>query len=240
MTGKRTADVDKSIIVPYKPKKLPELSLYSHFEAVVEKLNELLNPEGGISKRKDAWRGYLKLLFLTAASGNNGHGETIQSNQDLSMILDAMLKTKSRTVLIDIINKNGLQMLHNIMMRYRREFIKTPILRKLLKVLEYLAMRDILTLEHISGGPARPGVESFKDSILILTEHGDKQVHQIARNFRDKWIPRHMRKNGCKEMVDGRMEYNPHSSYPKFPVLHDHGSDRKLSKAMVLGNAFCA
>lgn len=29
----------------------------------------------------------------------------------------------------------GLQMLHNIMKRYRREFNKTPILRKLLKVI---------------------------------------------------------------------------------------------------------
>lgn len=29
------------------------------------------------------------------------------SNRDLSMILDALLKTKSRTVLFDIINKNG-------------------------------------------------------------------------------------------------------------------------------------
>ncbi|CAI9786607.1 unnamed protein product [Fraxinus pennsylvanica] len=230
MTGKRTPDVDKSIIVPYKPKRLPALSLNSHFEAVEEKLNELLDPEGGISKRKDASRGYLKLLFLTAASGNNGHGEAIQSNRDLSMILDAILKTKSRTVLIDIINKNGLQMLHNIMKRYRREFIKTPILRKLLKVLEYLAMRDILTLEHISGGPACPGVESFKDSILILTEHADKQVHHIARNFRDKWIPRHMRKNGC--MVAGRMEFHPRSSYTKFSVAHDHGSQIKPSQAM--------
>ncbi|KAL0365915.1 UNVERIFIED_CONTAM: Histone-lysine N-methyltransferase ASHH2 [Sesamum radiatum] len=129
--------------------------------------------KGGNSK--DASRGYLKLLFLTAASGANGHGEAIQSNRDLSMILDALLKTKSRTVLVDIINKNGLQMLHNIMKRYRKEFIKTPILRKLLKVLEYLAVREILTLEHITGGPPCPGVESFKDSILTLTEHVDKQ-----------------------------------------------------------------
>lgn len=29
------------------------------------------------------------------------------SNRDLSMILDALLKTKSRAVLNDIINKNG-------------------------------------------------------------------------------------------------------------------------------------
>ncbi|KAL0351532.1 UNVERIFIED_CONTAM: Histone-lysine N-methyltransferase ASHH2, partial [Sesamum calycinum] len=175
VNDKETTDVDTLNAAAEKSKKLPEVSVNNRFEAVEENLNELLDPEGGISKRKDASKGYLKLLFLTAASGNNGHGEAIQSNRDLSMILDALLKTKSRTVLVDIINKNGLQMLHNIMKRYRKEFIKTPILRKLLKVLEYLAAREILTLEHIAGGPPCPGVESFRDSILILTEHADKQ-----------------------------------------------------------------
>ncbi|KAK3013073.1 hypothetical protein RJ639_009912 [Escallonia herrerae] len=149
---------NKSPAVPYIAKKLVESS-NDRFEAVQEKLNELLDAAGGISKRKDASRGYLKLLFLTAASGDNGNGEAIQSNRDLSMILDALLKTKSRTVLVDILNKNGLQMLHNIMKRYRREYKKIPILRKLLKILEYLATREILTLEHIASGPPYPGVE---------------------------------------------------------------------------------
>ncbi|KAK3016038.1 hypothetical protein RJ639_005298 [Escallonia herrerae] len=227
---------NKSPAVPYIAKKLVESS-NDRFEAVQEKLNELLDAAGGISKRKDASRGYLKLLFLTAASGDNGNGEAIQSNRDLSMILDALLKTKSRTVLVDILNKNGLQMLHNIMKRYRREYKKIPILRKLLKILEYLATREILTLEHIASGPPYPGVErvkvmvgldvkaylgscsnfglvlgygqsrnSFRESILTLTEHIDKQVHQIARNFRDRWIPRHLRKNNFMDRDIGRSE----------------------------------
>ncbi|XP_057773185.1 histone-lysine N-methyltransferase ASHH2-like [Salvia miltiorrhiza] len=227
VNDKKTPDGEKLNAVRHKSRKSPGLPLNSHVEAVEGKLNELLDTEGGISKRKDASRGYLKLLFLTAAFGSNGHGEAIQSNRDLSMILDALLKTKSRTVLVDIINKNGLQMLHNIMKRYRIEFIKTPILRKLLKVLEYLAMREILTLEHITGGPPRPGVESFKDSILTLTEHTDKQVHQIARNFRDRWIPWSLRKNCFMEMDDGKMEYRQHSTYGKLSVSSgDHWSDR--------------
>ncbi|KAG8389773.1 hypothetical protein BUALT_Bualt01G0013400 [Buddleja alternifolia] len=221
-----TPNVDKSNAATQKSKKLPDLSLNSHVETVEEKLNELLDTEGGISKRKDASRGYLKLLFLTAASGNNGHGEAIQSNRDLSMILDALLKTKSRTVLVDIISKNGLQMLHNILKRYRKEFIKTPILRKLLKVLEYLAMREILTLEHITGGPPCPGVESFKDSILTLTEHDDKQVHQIARNFRDRFIPRSLRKNCCMEIDNGRIEFHQRSGYGRSSVSYDQWNDR--------------
>ncbi|XP_042059152.1 histone-lysine N-methyltransferase ASHH2-like [Salvia splendens] len=227
VNDKGAPDGDKLNAVRNKSKKSPGLSISSHVEAVEGKLNELLDTEGGISKCKDASRGYLKLLFLTAAFGSNGHGEAIQSNRDLSMILDALLKTKSRTVLVDIINKNGLQMLHNIMKRYRKEFIKTPILRKLLKVLEYLATREILTLEHISGGPPRPGVESFKDSMLTLTEHADKQVHQIARNFRDKWIPRSLRKKCFMEMDDGKREFRQQSTNGKLSVSSgDHRNGR--------------
>ncbi|KAI4320551.1 hypothetical protein MLD38_034020 [Melastoma candidum] len=184
----------KSPMMYTKSRRLLEASSCGRFEAVEEKLNELLDADGGISKRRDAAKGYLKLLFLTAASGDCANGGAIQSNRDLSMILDAVLKTRSRVVLIDIISKNGLQMLHNTLKQYRRDFNKIPILRKLLKVLEYLASREILTLEHISSGPPYPGLESFRESILSLAEHDDKQVHQSARNFRDKYIPKSMRK----------------------------------------------
>ncbi|KAL7246186.1 hypothetical protein ACSBR2_001338 [Camellia fascicularis] len=200
--------VNKSPVLPYKPKRLMEGSLNGHLEYVEETLNGLLDADGGISKRKDASKGYLMLLLQTATSGDSGNGEAIQSNRDLSMILDGLLKTKSRMVLVDIINTNGLQMLHNIMKQYRRDFNKIPILRKLLKVLEYLAVREILTLEHITGGPRYPGVESFRESILILTEHDDKQVHQIARNFRDRWIPRSARHISCLDRSNGKVEFH--------------------------------
>ncbi|XP_037497097.1 histone-lysine N-methyltransferase ASHH2 isoform X2 [Jatropha curcas] len=149
----------KSQLLSIKPKRSIDGTSNGRFEAVEEKLNELLDADGGISKRKDAPKVYLKLLLLTAASGASGNGEAIQSNRDLSMILDALLKTKSRVVLIDIINKNGLRMLHNMIKQYRWDFKKIPILRKLLKVLEYLAVREILTPEHINGGPPCPGME---------------------------------------------------------------------------------
>ncbi|XP_028078340.1 histone-lysine N-methyltransferase ASHH2-like [Camellia sinensis] len=200
--------VNKSPVLPYKPKRIMEGSLNGRLEYVEETLNGLLDADGGISKRKDASKGYLMLLLQTATSGDSGNGEAIQSNRDLSMILDGLLKTKSRMVLVDIINTNGLQMLHNIMKQYRRDFNKIPILRKLLKVLEYLAVREILTLEHITGGPRYPGVESFRESILILTEHDDKQVHQIARNFRDRWIPRSARHISCLDRSNGKVEFH--------------------------------
>lgn len=213
---------NKTQVLSNKPKKLLDGSANARFEAVQEKLNELLDANGGISKRKDSSKGYLKLLLLTVASGDNGNREAIQSTRDLSMILDALLKTKSRVVLVDILNKNGLRMLHNIMKQYSREFIKIPVLRKLLKVLEYLALRGILTLEHINGGPPCPGMESFRDSMLTLTEHNDKQVHQIARSFRDRWIPRPVRKISCMDRDDGRMEFHRGSNCSRFSSQHNY------------------
>lgn len=217
---------NRSQISSVKPKRLIEGSPGNRFEAVEEKLNELLDAEGGISKRKDAPKGYLKLLLLTAASGASASGEAIQSNRDLSMILDALLKTKSRVVLTDIINKNGLRMLHNIMKQYRSDFKKIPILRKLLKVLEYLVTREILTSEHINGGPPCPGMESLRESLLSLTEHDDKQVHQIARSFRDRWFPRHTRKFGYSEREDGRLEGYRGSNCSRFTASHSYRHDQ--------------
>ncbi|KAF7829798.1 histone-lysine N-methyltransferase ASHH2 isoform X1 [Senna tora] len=213
-----------------KPRKVVEGSSNGRFEAVQEKLKELLDEdgEGGISKRKDATKGYLKLLLLTVASGDRNNGEAIQSNRDLSMILGALLKTKSRAVLNDIINKNGLQMLHNIMKQYRRDFKKIPILRKLLKVLEHLAASKILTFEHINGGPPCRGMESFRESMLSLTEHDDKQVHQIARSFRDRWIPRPFRKHGYMDRDDYRVESHRNLNCNRFSASQSHRREQDI------------
>ncbi|KAJ7965499.1 Histone-lysine N-methyltransferase ASHH2 [Quillaja saponaria] len=223
---KTQVTANRSHVLSMKPKKAVEGVSIGRFEAVQEKLTELLDGDGGISKRKDSAKGYLKLLLLTAASGDSGNGEAIQSNRDLSMILDALLKTKSRAVLIDVINKNGLRMLHNIMKQYRRDFKKIPILRKLLKVLEYLAVHKILTCDHINDDAPCHGMESFRDSILSFTEHDDKQVHQIARSFRDRWIPRHVRKLGFVDRGDGRVEFQRGSNKNRFSSSHNHRQDQ--------------
>uniref|UniRef100_A0A0D9VH08 Histone-lysine N-methyltransferase n=1 Tax=Leersia perrieri TaxID=77586 RepID=A0A0D9VH08_9ORYZ len=169
-------------------KPLPAPIDNEHILGVEGRLNNLLDGNGGISKRKDATNGYLKLLLVTAAEGDNVGGTSKKSVRDLSLILDALLKTKSRAVLLDIINKNGLQMLHNILKQNRSNFHRIPIIRKLLKVLDFLASKQILTSEHINGGPRYAGTESFRESMLGLIRHNDTQVQQIARIFRDNYI----------------------------------------------------
>ncbi|TYH72532.1 hypothetical protein ES332_D05G261500v1 [Gossypium tomentosum] len=177
---------DKSQVPSFKLKKFSETSSSCRFEAVEEKLNELLDSEGGITKRKDASKGYLKLLLLTATSGDSCNGEAIQSTRELSMILDALLKTKSRLVLTDIIDKNGLQMLHNIMKKYRRDFNKIPVLRKLLK------------------------------------------VHEIARNFRDTWIPKPLRKHSYRDKVERRMEFCRYLDCNRVSASHNHSREQAI------------
>ncbi|KAK7282685.1 hypothetical protein RIF29_11658 [Crotalaria pallida] len=226
--GLKAVTANQSLVSSMKLKKVVEGSSNGRFEAVQEKLNELLDGDGGISKRKDATKRYLKLLLLTVASGGDrSNGEAIQSNRDLSMILDALLKTKSRTVLNDIINKNGLQMLHKIMKQYRRDFKKIPILRKLLKVLEYLAVSNILTFDHINSGPPCHGMESFRESMLSLTEHDDRQVHQIARSFRDRWIPRPVRKH-YMDRDDNRVESHRSFHGNRFSAPHNHRHEQEF------------
>lgn len=206
--------------VPQKPKKIVVDNLTGSFEAVEEALNTLLS-KGGISKRRDASKGYLTLLCLTA---NGGNGEGIQSNRDLSMILDALLRTKSKTVLLDIINKNGLQMLHILLKRYKKVFSKTPILRKLLKVIEFLAEAKILTLDNILK-PSLPGVESFKESMLSLTEHADREVHQMARRFRDRHIPWSARRVIRAELDTERIDSQQNSKFKR--ITSQHSRDRR-------------
>ncbi|KAI0528550.1 hypothetical protein KFK09_001092 [Dendrobium nobile] len=209
-----------------------------HIE-VEEKLNELLDEDGGIRRQKDAAKGYLKLLVVTAAAGDETSGSMSQSARDLSLILDAILKTKSRMVLVDIINKNGLQMLHNMMKQNRDNFNRIPILRKLLKVLEFLAEKEILTRDHIYAAPPCSKMESFKESMLKLMKHRDSQVLHIARNFADQWIPRNFSRVEPSEK-DGKhicTKYPRHNWCPtsKIHSWHEHG--KQESRSIVSGSA---
>lgn len=156
------------------------------FEGVEEKLNEMLDGSGGIAKRRDVAKHYLKLLVLTAASGD-ASGEASGSTRDLSMVLDALLKTESRTVLMDIADKNGLQLLHNLIKQHSKDYRKTPIIRKLLKILHIFALKKVITSEQINSIPSRKGVESFEESICSLTFHADKEVKIASRLIREDW-----------------------------------------------------
>ncbi|CAM0945682.1 unnamed protein product [Alopecurus aequalis] len=226
-----SSDLGSSLVPGFNAKKKNSLKHHGnvksqcpidneHTPGVEGRLNSLLDKDGGISRRKDSRHEYLKLLIMTAADGDDAGG-TSKSIRDLALILEALLQTKSGAVLLDIINMNGLQMLHNILKQNRDHFLRRPIIRKLLKVLEFLALRGILTAEKINEGPRREGVESFRDSMLKLTRHSDKHVHPIARKFCDQWILPYMegpancstRSYSARRKRKSRWDYQPESHY---------------------------
>ena len=55
------------------------------------------------------------------------------------------------------------------------------------------------------------------------------QVHQIARNFRDTWIPRHLRKVFYTDRDDNRMEFNRGSNSHSFSASQTHLRDKSTT-----------
>lgn len=53
----------------------------------------------------------------------------------------------------------------------------------------------------------------------------DLQVHQIARSFRDRWFPRHIRKFGYSDREDGRLEVYRGSNCSRFTSSHNYRHD---------------
>lgn len=51
------------------------------------------------------------------------------------------------------------------------------------------------------------------------------QVHQIARNFRDRWIPRCFRKFGGMDRDDCRMEFHRGSNHDRLSASHSNSID---------------
>eukprot|EP00250_Pteridium_aquilinum_P019301 c24385_g1_i2 orf=369-5060(+) len=174
-------------------KRLTIVTSGGRFEGVEEKLNELVDESGSLCKGHshagEIATEYLKLLAMTAMSpGNVANGEGSRSTRELSMVLDALLKTQSRAILVEVINRNGLQILHKMIHISRKDYKKTPIIRKLLKVLEFLAVKRVLTTEQINSEPTCSGAESVKDTISQLCRHADMEVQQMAYQFREKWL----------------------------------------------------
>jgi hypothetical protein len=78
-----------------------------HYSEVEEKLGEMSDSHGGLQNRRDAAKQYLKLLVLTATSGDSVNGTAACSMRDLSLLLEGLLQTNKGAVLKDIMNKNG-------------------------------------------------------------------------------------------------------------------------------------
>lgn len=61
---------------------------------------------------------------------------------------------------------------------------------------------------------------------LSLSRLNFIQVHDIARNFRNRWIPKAFRRHGFVDRDDGKMEFNRGSNYNRFSTSHDNWPDQ--------------
>ncbi|KAI5056550.1 hypothetical protein GOP47_0028368 [Adiantum capillus-veneris] len=188
----KQAKIKASIKAPVSAnvKKLTIEIYGGHFEGVEEELNKLIDENGGLCKgQPEVATSYLKLLVRTAfSSSDTSSGEGSRSTRDLSLVLDALLKTQSRAILLEVLSRNGSQIMHKIVKQSRMDYKRTPIIRKILKVLEFLAVRRILTIEQINAEPTRSGAESIKDAIFQLCRHPDTEVQNMARHFEGKYF----------------------------------------------------
>lgn len=188
-----------------------------------EELSEIIEPEvGAIRKSTHAIKSYSDLLSLA-------HTFTAR---DLSIALDPLSKTKTRSVLVDFIHHNGFVRLHDILRLNINNFQRTPIIRKTLKILETLAQAHIFTLHNLlNTTPASPGKERFQDTIAHLAEHKDIQVHLAARKFRDTWLPRTRRSIASRPHMEERhcsrypAHKNPAEMFGKRKRAWDHTSE---------------
>ncbi|MCO5556649.1 hypothetical protein L7F22_010200 [Adiantum nelumboides] len=105
-----------------------------YFEGVEENLDKLVDENGGLCKgMPGVATDYKKLLWQTAKSVDASNGEGSRSARDLSLLLDALLKTQSRAILLEFLNPQGFQMIHKMMKQSIKDYKRTPIIRKLLK-----------------------------------------------------------------------------------------------------------
>eukprot|EP00850_Spirogloea_muscicola_P021369 SM000246S08212 [mRNA] locus=s246:106936:111694:- [translate_table: standard] len=130
-------------------------------------LEGVLDECGGIYKKKATE--FLKVFVLLTATSNL----RAASSRDLSLLLDALLKTHSANCLTKIvIGLNGIRSLQTLARRLPKAWEKTPVLRKLLRVFEHLGKLQVLTKDLVNRAPA---ANAAMGRLLLLTVH--QQAH---------------------------------------------------------------
>ncbi|KAH7387091.1 hypothetical protein KP509_16G004500 [Ceratopteris richardii] len=207
-----------------------------HFEGVEEELNKLVDENGGLRKGQPfVATSFLKLLVRTYASLMSA--ERSRSSRDISMVLDALLKTHSRAILLDILTTHGFQVLHKMLKQNKKDYKRTPIIRKLLKVLEFLAARRVLTVDQINAVPTRSNMESLKDTIFELGRHGDVEIRHMAHHFKDTYLKASSEKLARRNQV-GSSDSSKWRLFPKqnqggtsAPDVAEHDNTKKRKRS---------
>lgn len=215
---------------------------------VERELAGLLDEEGGLERRKGAAQEYITLLAQAEVAGGEGKGgRTLCSTRDLMALLEALLRTHSRSVLKDFVATNGqpphvefpagmcmelprsllgatdvpfsagmctvspccalpcltslwalcragLEVVKSLLLHLREDPDKPPVLRKLVRALEFLADQGLLHAEHLlqphpPGAHAAAPPPTLHDALALLERHSDRELQARVRQFRLKLLP---------------------------------------------------
>lgn len=138
-------------------------------------LKGLLDPEGGLNKQACTANAFLKLFSSAVCS---------ESSRNLSILLEAVLRTNSKSTLHRIfmpkLEITGLHILVTMLWKFQGTRLLTAILRKGLRVLQHLAKHGVMEGRGLTHCTPRFCMHMIPKLIYNLTKHGDDQVRALA------------------------------------------------------------
>ena len=137
----------------------------------------MVKPDESLKSGNRAMKRYIKLLDMDLPGGDRS------SVRDACVALDPLLNTKNLLKLECFMRHGGLHVLHE-MLRYFLPICEgRPVLRKLLKALQHLHDRKMLSVERMQCDAPRFCILKFSKLLYDLSEHEDLEVRTRARSF---------------------------------------------------------
>ena len=146
---------------------------------VDRRLDELLNSSGAI-KHRDAVKPLLR-LFALALEGDAGGGDEAAisvSSRDVSLLLEAVLKTTAPGLQRALLESSALNIFHLALPRLLGADVLLPVLRKLLRVLDQLPLTEALLRAAYSANGL-----TLLDALRRLERATDGEVARRAREL---------------------------------------------------------
>jgi len=213
---------------------------------VDRRLDELLSSSGSI-KHKEAVRPLLRLFHvaLVGDAGGGDEGGTSVSSRDVSLLLEAVLKTTAPGLQRTLLECSALSIFHLALPRLVGADILLPVLRKLLRVLDLLPLTEQL-VRHTRSADGL----SLLDALRRLERASDVEVSRRARDLCGKLcappnggagLPQAMQYNSPLG-VGGQYAHRPPAGIPyqqgyQQPCYPDGTPDERVAKrARSFGN----
>ena len=137
----------------------------------------MVKPDESLKSGNRAMKQYIKLLDMDLPGGDRS------SVRDACVALNPLLNTKNLSKLECFMRHGGLHVLHE-MLRYFLPICEgRPVLRKLLKALQHLHDRKMLSVERMQCDAPRFCILKFSKLLYDLSEHEDLEVRTRARSF---------------------------------------------------------